>query len=138
MNQFVKQSKNSGEGLMWCTSFNSWKVGIKNHKVENSLKNFELLERHFETDEVFILLSGRCFLIVGDSEQLESQEMEVIDMEPNSIYTMKQGVWHNMVTFDDTKLVLVEEKKTSLENSEVKPLPDIKRERIKEHINSIL
>ena len=74
-------------------------------------ENFEKVERHNETDEVFVLLNGSATLIVGE-------ELNRIEMEPHKLYNVPAGVWHHIFTNEDTSVLIVENEDTSDDNSE--------------------
>jgi len=70
-----------------------------------------VIERHMETDEVFVLLQGNAELIIG-------KELHRIKMEPFKIYNVPKGVWHHIFTQEGTKLLIVENIDTDDSNSE--------------------
>ena len=95
-----------------------WMVGIKNWKPENDVTGIDCLERHNETDELFILLAGRCTLLYANEENGELL-MEAVEMETQKVYNIPRSLWHNTVTQKDTKLILVEDSATGAHNSDV-------------------
>ena len=95
-----------------------WMVGIKNWKPENDISGIDCLERHNETDELFVLLAGRCTLLYANEEN-GSLLMEAVEMEPQKVYNIPRSLWHNTVTQQDTKLILVEDSATGAHNSDV-------------------
>ena len=59
-----------------------WMVGIKNYKPENDISNIDCLERHNETDELFVLLRGTCILLYALEDLInDSLELKAISME---------------------------------------------------------
>ncbi|GAB2572322.1 cupin domain-containing protein [Gracilibacillus alcaliphilus] len=125
----IKQYVFEDEGMKKVYENNQWMVGIKNWKLANDINGFTNLEKHNETDELFVLLSGECTLVSG--EQLNNQwKFGSVYMESNKVYNIPKGVWHNTITSKDTKLVLIEKPDTSMENSEIIELD-------KEEINTI-
>ena len=54
-----------GEGMTRVFENEKWMVGVKNWKPMNDIANINCLERHNETDEVFVLLAGRCLLFTA-------------------------------------------------------------------------
>ena len=65
------------------------------------------LERHNETDEVFVLLEGACTLCIGYDDQ-SPEKIELFVMEKNKLYNVKHEVWHNLTAVPDTILLIVE------------------------------
>ena len=91
--------------------FGNWRVAYLNHGERFKEENFNVIERHMETDEVFVLLQGSAELIIG-------KELHRIKMEPFKIYNVPKGVWHHIFTQEGTRVLIVEEYDTSDENSE--------------------
>ena len=106
-----------GEGMTRVFENEKWMVGIKNWKPMNDIANINNLERHNETDELFILLSGRCTLLYAN-ETPEGLDIRAVDMEPLKVYNIPRSLWHNTVTGKDTKLALIEDSSTGSANSD--------------------
>ena len=98
-------------------------VGIKNWKPANDISGIDCLERHNETDELFVLLSGRCTLIYAN-ENGQTLDIKAEKMEPFRVYNIPAGLWHNTVTKKDTKMVLIEDSSTGAHNSNVLSLTE--------------
>jgi ureidoglycolate hydrolase len=77
----------------------------------------DTLERHPETDEVFVLTRGQgiLFLVDGESQDaiLYPQEMEL-----GKIYNVKPYTWHTIVVSRDASVLIVENGDTGEDNSE--------------------
>lgn len=114
----IKSYEFSGEGMTRVYENAKWMVGIKNWKPANDISGIDCLERHNETDELFILLSGTCSLLSG-VETAQGLQIKSIRMEPMRVYNIPKGLWHNTVTTKDVKLILVEDSATSAANSEI-------------------
>ena len=106
-----------GEGLTRVFENEKWMVGIKNWKPMNDISNINNLERHNETDELFILLSGRCTLLYANETE-KGLDIRAVDMEPMKVYNIPRSLWHNTVTEKDTKLALIEDSSTGSANSD--------------------
>lgn len=106
------------EGMQRVYENEKWTVGIKNWKPQNDITGTTCLERHNKTDELFVLLSGRCTLISG--EEIDGElKLEALEMEPFKVYNIPQSLWHNTVTQKDTKMVLIEDVSTGMDNSDI-------------------
>jgi mannose-6-phosphate isomerase-like protein (cupin superfamily) len=116
-----------GEGLKRAVESGDWFVAIKNWKPANDIDGFDMLERHMQTDEVFVLLQGACTLLVDASPDDDCSAVGCVRMEPNKVYCIPKGVWHNTITSKDAKLILMENRDTSMANSEVKELTPAER-----------
>ena len=115
----VKIDAFDGEGLKWAFDNGSWTTGIKNYKPQNDLKSFDCLERHLETDELFVLLAGECCLIIGEQAAVGRPSVfQALLMAPHRVYTIAKGAWHTTVTKPGVKLILIEKSGTSMANSE--------------------
>ena len=67
------------------------------------------MERHLETDEVFVLLRGQARLYV---------EEEVFSMEQGVVYNVKKGEWHHIVVSPDAAVLVMENNDTAPHNTE--------------------
>lgn len=104
---------------------NHWRVALMNFTPEHTPDNVTEFQRHDETDELFVLLSGRCILFVGEGEGSISQ-LYAQDLQPFTLYNVKRGSWHTHVLSPEAKLVIVENRDTSSRNSpRIKINPDL-------------
>jgi len=127
-----------GKGLQRVYENKEWMVGIKNYKPENDIKNIDCLERHNETDELFVLLCGTCILLYAlEDITNDSFELKAISMELNKVYNIPKGLWHNTVTQQETKLILIEAAATSQQNSNAIQLSHDQIARAKELISAL-
>ena len=98
--------------------FESWRVAILNDDPEAArMEKVRFLEHHMETDEVFVLLSGECTLLVAGKDGRPG-EIELVKMEPNKIYNIRKAVWHATVGSDGFSVLIVENATTSKQNTE--------------------
>ena len=86
-----------------------WKVGML--RFNERFSSLREMERHMLTDEVFVLISGSATLYT-DGETLE--------MEIGTVYTVPAAVWHHIVVSEDASVLVVENRNTSIENTEKK------------------
>jgi len=93
-----------------------WMVGIKNWKPENDITGIDRLERHNETDELFVLVAGLCTLVYAN-ETDDGFRFGAVKMEQQKVYNVPAGLWHNTITQKDTKMILIEDSNTSMVNS---------------------
>mgnify|MGYP001165603290 CR=1 FL=1 len=130
--------EHEGKGLQRVYENKEWMVGIKNYKPENDISNIDCLERHNETDELFILLRGTCILLCALEDLInDSIELKAISMELDKVYNIPKGLWHNTITQQETKLILIEAASTSQQNSNVIPLSYDQIARAKELISAL-
>lgn len=126
----IQSFEMNGEGMQRVYENEKWTVGIKNWKPANDITGTTCLERHNKTDELFVLLSGRCTLISAEEVGGELK-LEALEMEPFKVYNIPQSLWHNTVTQKDTKMVLIEDVSTGMENSDIIDLTPAQIETLK-------
>ncbi|MBT9431997.1 hypothetical protein JZM24_07335 [Candidatus Sodalis endolongispinus] len=120
----VTITEHEGSGLKMMVESDGWFVGIKNWKPENDLHNLDCLERHLLTDEVFILLAGRCTLVIAEKDDNDQLSLRAIPLQPHKVYRVAKSVWHNTITWPGVKLALIENRDTGVANSEFMPLDE--------------
>jgi ureidoglycolate hydrolase len=108
----------SGEGMKRVYENEKWTVGIKNYKPANDIANIDCIERHNHTDELFVLLEGNCVLVYVNKEN-DTLKFDAIKMEKNRVYNIPQSLWHNTITQPNTKMALIEDSSTGMNNSDV-------------------
>ena len=106
----------TGPAFQPLVNFQSWRVAVLNFTDHLRPENLHDLQRHDETDEVFVLLKGRGILFIGDGKD-EAGTITAVDLEPLTIYNVKQGTWHNHTLSEDASVLVVENRETTLENS---------------------
>jgi ureidoglycolate hydrolase len=79
------------------------------------------MERHLETDEVFVLLNGKATLMLGGAESAV-RSVKAVSLEPMKAYNVKRNAWHGMIMSRDAVILLVENDDTGSANSEYFPL----------------
>ncbi len=128
----IQKFEHEGSGLVRVYENPKWMVGIKNWKPANDIANIDCLERHNETDELFILLAGSCALVSAREKSGGELEIAAVAMEPMKVYNIPKTLWHNTLTSKDVKLVLVEDSATGASNSDTLQLDGAQIARIRE------
>lgn len=77
------------------------------------------MERHTETEEVFVLLAGEAILY---GQRSENMPIEKTPMEPLTVYCVPRGVWHHITVSRDASVLVMENRNTSKENTEKRSL----------------
>lgn len=111
--------------------FENWRVALMNDGPKTNLEGLSYFQKHDETDEVFVLLEGRCVLLMAGFGE-NPGEISAVDMEPGSMYNVKKGAWHTHYFAPNTKVVIVENADTVPENSPISNLTDEQRKIIAE------
>ena len=101
--------------------YETWRVAILNYLDEIHPEQIATMERHNETDEVFVMLKGKGILFLGEgSVRIEKIHPQI--MQPGKIYNVKRSVWHTVVLSRDGSVLIVENKNTGRENSNYAPI----------------
>ena len=120
-----------GAGFKPLVNFGNWRVAILRYMDELHADRIDSMERHTETDEVFVLLCGRGTLILGGNgskcKGALSQPMVV-----GRIYNVKRLAWHTVLLSADASVLLMENHDTDAHNSEYDTLSTEQRAEIVE------
>jgi len=96
--------------------YQSWRVALLNYTADYLPEKIDRMQKHTETDEVFVLLAGRCILFLGEGDECV-MKVHALDMELYKLYNVKKGVWHSHTFSEDAKVLIVENRDTVLANS---------------------
>lgn len=108
--------------------FHGWKVAMLRHFDVVAPETFHRVERHWNTNEVFILTAGQADLIILEGETAPGRAY-VFPMGLNVAYNIQQLVWHHVVMSLDAHIILFERSETSVETTDYAELsPDVIRE----------
>ena len=99
----------NGRGYDRTHIFKTWCVAFLTQDEEYTHNTY--IERHMETDEVFVLLKGEATLFIG-------KDREPVKMEPCKIYNVTAGTWHNIVCDEEASVLIAENSDTDKSNSE--------------------
>ena len=131
MSEYIQTKKNEGTDYWRAFEFGPWVAAFLNHSDRFDIANLCEFERHNETDEVFGLINGDAYLLVGGSGSEPGEDIEIAKMEIGTMYNVPKGVWHHIVVSEDASTYIVECSNTSKENSEKKPITKKAAEYIK-------
>lgn len=113
--------------------YQGWRVAVLAYCENTTLEKIKTMQKHDETDEVFVLIRGNCTLITaGNGEKPE--EISTEKMEPYKIYNMKRGYWHNHILDEDGMVLIVENQNTNDDNSPIIPLNEIQLQNLEMQI----
>lgn len=105
-----------GIGYRPLIDYGAWRVAILRYIDELRVENLAAMQRHDETDEVFVLLAGRCILFMGEGGETVTA-IHAQDMEPLRLYNVKQGAWHTHTLSRDATVLVIENRDTGDANS---------------------
>lgn len=96
--------------------YQNWRVAIINYTSDLTPDKIDRMQKHTETDEVFVLMAGHCILFIGEGTESVTK-VHAVDMEPYKLYNVKRGVWHSHTFSEDARVLIVENRDTVVENS---------------------
>jgi len=114
-----------GTGFQPLVASHEWQVSILNWEPIFDLEKFGEVERHNNTDEVFVLTRGQALLFSSDDKELRVEEMI-----PGVVYNVLKGTWHNLLSTRDASWIIVENQGTDDSNSEYRQLSGNERAQI--------
>lgn len=115
----------AGTGYKPLVFSDGWQAALLNWEPLFAPANLGEIERHVETDEVFVLWRGRGALFVSTPTGVDLTEME-----PGVIYNVPRGAWHNLLATPDASWLIVENKDTHLHDTETRQLTGAERTQI--------
>jgi mannose-6-phosphate isomerase-like protein (cupin superfamily) len=118
----LEQIEIDGRGFQPLKDYESWRIAQLSYDPSvNDLDSLCSLGCHYETEEAFVLLQGEAVMVTaGTGKKLRS--FEAVKLVPGRIYVVPQGQWHAAVLKPGTRLLIVENRDTGLENSENRAL----------------
>jgi hypothetical protein len=119
----------TGEGYFPLVDYGAWRVAILRYVDELLPQNIAEMQRHDETDEIFVLLEGRCILFIGEGDTGVSSILAQ-DMEPLKLYNVKRSCWHTHTLSPDATVLIVENRDTGPHNSPAIALNAAQREQL--------
>jgi len=106
-----------GEGYQPLIDYGQWRVAFLRYLDDLLAERIERMERHVETDEVFVLLQGRAMLLLGGNGP-GVEAVRPVGMESGRLYNVKRGAWHAILLSRDATILLVENRDTGEANTQ--------------------
>ena len=116
--KLVETASYKEPGFKAAVRYGGWRIGILNYCEGFGKDSLNSYEKHFDTDEAFVLLSGKAVLFLGDGEDTFGT-VQSIEMCQGTIYNIKKNIWHTQVMSEDGSILVVENADTGLDNSQV-------------------
>lgn len=116
----VKECTQSGYHPM--IRFDGWRVAFLNDTPKFRLENIQEMQRHNTSDEVFVLLKGKCTLYIGDGKEDSPGQITAVPLERGLLYNVRRGVWHTHALTANTQVVVIENEDVSSDNSDHIPV----------------
>lgn len=114
--EYIDVTSYNGEGYKPMIDYGAWRVAVLRYCEELEIQNLKTMQKHNETDEVFILLDGSCTLFTGGKGDTVG-ELDGIAMKPMGLYNVKRGVWHTHTLDKKGTVLIVENQDTGNKNS---------------------
>ncbi len=117
MSDLLEVLEYNGEGYKPLMHYGAWRVAILRWIVGLQPEAQTYMERHLQTDEVFVLLNGQVWLVLGGNSA-KADSLCIQKMEQGKLYNVRQNVWHTVVLSKDATILIVEENNTGEANTE--------------------
>jgi ureidoglycolate hydrolase len=104
-------------GFKSLIQYNNWRVATLCYVDDLFPVDIASMERHLETDEVFVLLKGKATLMLGGAES-GVRSVKSNSLEPMNAYNVKRNAWHGVIMSRDAVILLVENEDTGSANTE--------------------
>ncbi|MCC6454327.1 MAG: hypothetical protein IT328_05245 [Caldilineaceae bacterium] len=114
--QLVEIGEYFGVGFQPVLIFDGWRVAMKRAGVGTSAAKFHAVDRHNETNEVFVLTAGQADMLLMEGGDVPT-EFHLFPMELNVAYSVQQSAWHHVFMSDDAHIIVFERANTARENS---------------------
>lgn len=114
--EWIAISSYDGEGYVPMIDYQSWRVAILNYCEELEIQNLKAMQKHDQSDEVFVLLSGNCTLFTGGTGDTIGT-IDMVHMEPKKLYNVRRGVFHTHTLDKNGSVLIVENQNTGDDNS---------------------
>lgn len=114
-------------GYLPLIDFQTWRVAVLTDCQDLEVENLKTMQRHDQTDEVFVLLEGRCILFETEGP---GQAVRALNMEPFVAYNVKRGTYHTHTLTPGSRVLIVENQDTGDHNSPLFTMTDDQRAEI--------
>lgn len=125
--------EHQGEGYKALVDYGGWRVAILRFERGMLPENQTSMERHLDTDEIFVLVKGKGLIVLGGNGP-DADNLVLQTMEPGKIYNIKRNAWHTLSLSPDASVLIVENRDTGRHNSEYIDLSAELRRHIREMV----
>jgi hypothetical protein len=134
--EYIDVTAYEGIGYRPMIAYEGWRVAILRYIDELEIQNLAKMQKHNETDEVFVLLEGNCTLFVGGKGN-QINDIDGIAMEPLKLYNVKRGVWHTHTLDKKATVLIIENEDTSDDNSPSLLMNEVQLEKLNQVFQEI-
>jgi len=114
MRQLIEEFVYTEAGYKPCLITPKWQAALLNYADSQAYTAMDKLEKHVNTDEVFVLLEGTATLIAAELDGDKIIKLNTKLLEQGVIYNIPAGVWHNIAMKPDARLLILEDANTHL------------------------
>ncbi len=133
--ELLEVSSHDGPGYAPVVDFSAWRIALMNRSDDCAPGRVARMERHNETDEVFVLLEGRAILFIGEPGEAgeaanggaDVGRIHTCPMERSKLYNVRRSAWHACALSREAKVLIVENRDTTEANSDYVDLSDARR-----------
>ncbi|MBR2038390.1 MAG: cupin domain-containing protein [Lachnospiraceae bacterium] len=112
----VIEGKSKKTGFSLVCKNDDYKCAFITYSPQYKYGKVTELKRHRESDEVFVLISGKGTLLTMESE---CGEYETAELQKGISYCVPAGTWHYLAVTEETLVFVVENTAVSAENTDV-------------------
>ena len=132
----IEIKKCDASGYNRVVEYEGWTVANLATCPDTYLDKIDSFQKHYETDEVFVLLKGSATLFILESDEFNLEKLKAIKLEPNKVYNVKKNTYHQHILGEDSNVLIIENSNTSddlnsvrlyLNDSEIKFFKDYVR-----------
>lgn len=122
----IEQYQNPDPGYRPILIRAGWQIGHLNFMSALQPEAIDRVERHKQTDEVFILFKGSASLVAA-VETPAGLAWEILRMQPAVTYNIPASLWHTIAMTPEDVVLIVERDNTHLDDVEYRKLTDAER-----------
>lgn len=126
----IESSRYDGPGYSPVVDYDTWRVAFLNSDADYLPENIDFIQFHRFTDEVFVLIEGECVLFSFGNDETQPSLPYAVKLKPGVMYNVKKGVWHTHALGQNTKVLIVENRDTTNDNSPIIYLSAKQREEL--------
>ncbi|ANQ52186.1 hypothetical protein MY04_4851 [Flammeovirga sp. MY04] len=90
-----------------------WQVAQLNYEEASRPENIKRLDVHHQTDEAFLLISGKAILVSANIEN-DHITYDMEEMKEGITYNIPVNVWHTIALQEGAKVLIIEKDNTHL------------------------